>query len=85
MSAVNGDNSSRLCVLPGGYRDRNGNFTGAGEFIYLSGSSEGKSGDPTDNKTFIWGRGIQFENKGVMRGGLDKEFGLYVRCIKDKS
>jgi len=80
----NGDNSSNLCVLPGGYRDRNGNFTGVGEFTYLSGSSEDKLEDSKDNKMFIWGRGVQFENKGVMRCGLDKEFGLYVRCIKDK-
>src|SRR5688572_16831919 len=28
----NGDNSSKLCILPGGYRDRNGRFTGVGEF-----------------------------------------------------
>ena len=83
MDNGNGDNSSGLCILPGGYRSRDGRFTGIGEFIYLTGSTEGKPEDPKDNKLFIWGRGVQFENKDVMRCGLDKEFGLYVRCIKD--
>ena len=81
----NGDNSSNLCVLPGGYRDRNGKFTGVGEFIYISGLTEDKLEDSKDDKKFIWGRGVQFESKVVMRCGLDKEFGLYVRCLKDKS
>lgn len=79
----NGDNSSGFCLYAGGYRDRNGNFTGSGEFTYLSGISEGKLDDATDDKKFIWGRGINFEHKGIMRCGLDKEFGLYVRCVKD--
>jgi len=79
----NGDNSSSLCILPGGYRSRDGIFTGAGEFIYLSGATEDKLQDSKDAKMFIWGRGVQFENKDVMRCGLDKEYGLYVRCIKD--
>src|SRR5688572_20010476 len=77
----NGDNSSKLCILPGGYRGRDGGFDGVGEFIYLTGLAERKL-HPTDAKTFIWGRGVQFENKDVMRCGLDKEFGLYVRCLK---
>jgi uncharacterized protein (TIGR02145 family) len=81
----NGDNSSKLCVLPGGYRGRDGGFSGAGEFIYLSSVSEEKFEDSKENKMVIWGRGIQFESHGVMRCLLDKEFGLYVRCIKDKS
>lgn len=78
----NGTNSSGLCVLPGGYRSRDGRFSGAGEFIYLSTVTEEKLKE--ENKTAIWGRGVQFENKWVMRCLLDKEFGLYVRCIKDK-
>jgi uncharacterized protein (TIGR02145 family) len=80
----NGDNSSKLCIMPGGYRGRDGRFTGIGEFIYLTGSTEDKLKDSKEDKIFIWGRGIQFEAKSVMRCGLDKEFGLYVRCIKDK-
>jgi uncharacterized protein (TIGR02145 family) len=79
----NGDNTSKLFILPGGYRSRDGNFTGAGEFIYLSGSTEDRLADSKDNKIFIWGRGLQFETRGMMRCGLDKEFGLYVRCIKN--
>ena len=79
----NGDNSSGFCLLPGGYRSRDGSFHGSGEFIYLSGSTEDRLEDSKENKLFIWGRGVQFENRDVMRCALDKEFGLYVRCIKD--
>ncbi|MES2649020.1 MAG: fibrobacter succinogenes major paralogous domain-containing protein [Bacteroidota bacterium] len=79
----NGDNSNGFCLMPGGYRGRDGRFTGAGEFLYLTSSSEGRPEDPKDNKMCVWGRGIQFENKDAMRCLLDKEFGLYVRCIKN--
>ena len=79
----NGQNSHKFCLLPGGYRSRNGSFHGVGEFTYLASITEGKVEDSKDNKMFIWGRGINFENKDMMRCGLDKEFGLFVRCIKD--
>lgn len=78
----NGDRSSHFCLLPGGYRDKDGRFDGVGEFTYLSGSTKSKPGDTKDNKIFIWGRGAQFENRRIMRCGLDKEYGLYVRCVK---
>ncbi|WP_166437174.1 fibrobacter succinogenes major paralogous domain-containing protein [Niastella caeni] len=81
MANGNGENFNNFCIPAGGYRDRNGRFHGASEFIYISGTTEEK--DQKTNKLFIWGRGIQFENKDMMRCGLDKEFGLYVRCIKD--
>jgi uncharacterized protein (TIGR02145 family) len=79
-----GNNSSGLCVLPGGYRGRTGLFTGEGEFIYLTSSSDGHVEGSAEPRMFVWGRGIQFENKDAMRCELDKEFGLYVRCVKDK-
>lgn len=79
-----GNNKSGFSAMPGGYRSRDGNFTGMGEFTYLSGITQDKLPDAkeTDNY-FIWGRGLHFENNTMMRCGLDKEFGLYVRCIKD--
>lgn len=80
----NGNNTGGFCLLPGGYRGRDGGFSGAGEFLYLASSSEGKPEDYKENKVFIWGRGVQFENKDMMRCLLDKEFGFYVRCIKDR-
>ena len=80
----NGDNINGFCLLPGGYRGRDGRFSGAGEFLYLSTSTESSPpGNSKENKMVIWGRGVQFENKDAMRCLLDKEFGLYVRCIKD--
>jgi uncharacterized protein (TIGR02145 family) len=84
MNNGNGDNLGGFCLMPGGYRGRDGRFSGVGEFLYLSSSSEGKSEDSKEGKIPIWGRGVQFENTDAMRCLLDKEFGLYVRCIKDK-
>ena len=72
----NDNNSSGFCALMGGYRGREGGFTGIEEFVYLSGSTEYK-------ENVIWGRGLHFADSTMMRCGLDKEYGLYVRCIKD--
>lgn len=80
----NGNNKSGFSAMPGGYRSRDGNFTGIGEFTYLSGITQDKLPDAKEiDNYFIWGRGLHFENNTMMRCGLDKEFGLYVRCIKD--
>jgi uncharacterized protein (TIGR02145 family) len=79
----NGDSRTTFAIVPGGYRDRNGRFTGQGEFTYLSSATQEKL--PDADGFFIWGRGVNFENPGMMRCGLDKEFGLYVRCVRDMS
>jgi len=74
----NGNNSSKFCILPGGYRGKEGGFSGIEEFTYLSSSTE------RDQKANdIWGRGIHFADSTIMRCGLYKEHGLYVRLIKD--
>jgi hypothetical protein len=55
-----------------------------GEFTYLTSATQEKLPEPNaNNGFFIWGRGVNYENKTMMRCGLDKEFGLYVRCVKD--
>ena len=72
----NGNNSSKFCAVMGGYRSEEGNSTGIEEFTYLSSSTEIK-------ENAIWGRGIHYADSTIMRCGLHKEFGLYVRCIKD--
>jgi uncharacterized protein (TIGR02145 family) len=77
-SKVNGNNSSKFCALLGGYRGKEGGFSGSEEFTYLSSSSER---DPKEND--IWGRGIHVADRTIMRCGLNKEHGLYVRLIRD--
>ena len=78
------DRSPDFCAMLGGYRDRNGRFTGMGEFTYLSGITQDTLLNlKEDQRFFIWGRGLHVSNTTMMRCGLDKKFGLYVRCIKD--
>ncbi len=69
----NGSNDSKFCALPGGYRDRNGSFIGAGEDTYFTGSTTGYT---EDKKQFIWGRGLHFADRILHRCGLHKEFGM---------
>jgi uncharacterized protein (TIGR02145 family) len=73
----------KFCAPLGGYRSRDGNFTGLKEFTYLSGVTEDHLPEAKD-KIFIWGRGLHVDNATAMRCGLDKEFGLYVRCVRDR-
>ena len=74
----NGNNSSKFCALAGGYRGKEGGFSGVEEFTYLSSSTER---DHKEND--IWGRGIHYADSTIMRCGLYKEHGLYVRLIRD--
>jgi uncharacterized protein (TIGR02145 family) len=77
-SRKNGNNSSKICALLGGYRGKEGGFSGIEEFTYLSSSTER---DQKEND--IWGRGIHSADSTIMRCGLYKEHGVYVRLIKD--
>lgn len=74
----NGYDSSKFCVLRGGYRGKEGGFSDLEEFTYLTSST---IRDPKEND--IWGRGIHYADSTIMRCGLYKEHGLYVRPIKD--
>ena len=79
-----GKNNESFCAMLGGYRDRNGRFTGMDEFTYLSGITQDTLAHLNeDQRFFIWGRGLHVANSTVMQCGLDKKFGLYVRCIKN--
>ena len=75
--------TSKFCARLGGYRTIEGNFTGLDEFIYLTSVTEEKLPESKD-KFFIWGRGVHVQNAGAMRCGLEKEFGLYVRCVRNE-
>lgn len=79
----NGNARSGTGILLGGYRGRDGHFTGMGEFTYMTSATEADVRDSRNDQMAIWGRGVHIENKTVMRCALDKQFGLYVRCVKD--
>ena len=72
------DRSSEFCALLGGYRGKEGGFSGIDEFTYLSTSTER---DPKEDD--VWGRGIHSADSTIMRCGMFKGHGLYVRLIKD--
>lgn len=74
----NGNHSSEFCALLGGYRGKEGRFSGIEEYTYLSSSTE-----RDEKANDIWGRGIHYTDSTIMRCGLYKEHGLYVRLIKD--
>jgi uncharacterized protein (TIGR02145 family) len=78
MNNGNTTTPAKFCALLGGYRSKEGNFSGLEEFTYLSSSSER---DRKEND--IWGRGIHQSERTIMRCGLYKAHGLYVRLIKD--
>jgi uncharacterized protein (TIGR02145 family) len=75
---ANDNHNTNFCALPGGYRGKEGGFSGLEEFTYLSSSTER---DQKEND--IWGRGIHHTDSTIMRCGLYKEHGLYVRLLRD--
>jgi uncharacterized protein (TIGR02145 family) len=75
----NGDNSSGIAGLPGGFRYSNGpfNFLGKSSGWWCS-SEAGSSG--------AWTRGLNHGSYGsgkVSRVGMNKGSGFYVRCLRD--
>ena len=77
-SDKNRNDSTGFCALLGGYRSKEGTFSGALEFTYFASSTQR---DSSDND--VWGRGFHLANSSIMRCGLYKEHGVYVRLIKD--
>lgn len=78
------DEAGGFCTRGGGYRFSNGNFSGLEEFIYLSGATEEVINDANGTPVpVLWGRGLHVVDRTHMRCGLGKDFGLYVRTIKD--
>lgn len=78
-----GNARSGTGILLGGYRARDGRFTGMGEFTYMASATEADLKDSRNDQMAVWGRGVHIDNKTVMRCALDKHFGLYVRCVRD--
>ena len=71
-------NESGFSSLPGGYRDNNGNYTGMGLNACFWSSAEFVSGDNA------WYRILYYDRSEVGRNGCSNDYGLSVRCIRDK-
>ena len=48
-----GQQKAGFCALPGGYRSKDGNFTGMDEFTYLSGATAEEIPDSNKNKQMM--------------------------------
>ena len=71
----NGTDSSGFSGLPGGYRESNGNFSGAGyDGNWWSSSSDGAN---------AWHRFLFYDAEDVNRNVHDYRRGVSVRCIQD--
>lgn len=72
----NGNNSSGFNAIPGGYRTHDGYFANTGRnAVYWSATEF--------NSERVWFRNVIGSIPDVYRHTYDKDFGLYVRCIKD--
>ena len=72
----NGDNSSNLAVLPGGYRFTDGTFANIGK----SGCWWSSSEETTD---WAWYRYLDYVAGNAVRGDNVMGSGFSVRCVRD--
>ena len=72
----NGTNSSGLALLPGGYRNDNGDFGDVGANGKWWCSSEGST-------SFAWSRYLYFDNGSVPSFYNSMRNGFSVRCLRD--
>ena len=72
----NGNNSSRFNGLPGGGCYYGGNFSG------ITGHGRFWSSSEFDT-SYAWSRSLYYDSKKVSSGYESKDYGLFVRCIKD--
>jgi uncharacterized protein (TIGR02145 family) len=73
---VGATNSSGFSGLPGGKRIKNGTFYDIGNYASFWTFSEGIYG-------LALGYYLDFTNAYIYNGNYGKEFGFYVRCVKD--
>ncbi len=77
-SVMNGSstNNTGFTAVPGGFREKSGNFATIGLYaIYWCAREE--------NEYDAWARGLHYNMAGIYRNAFDKQKGLSVRCIKD--
>lgn len=78
LSPYNTDATNESCftALPGGYRDVSGTFYLLQNDAYLWSATESEAAK-------AWGRTLNTSSSAVVRQGVNKGWGLSVRCIKD--
>lgn len=80
-SGGDGDNSSRLNVLPSGYLSHQGMY---GYFNYLGSGTYFWSSTANWSAYYVWDRSLSYNSDLVTRGSYQfSSSGLSVRCIKD--
>jgi|1048.fasta_scaffold03465_4 uncharacterized protein (TIGR02145 family) len=72
----NGDNSSGLNGLPGGYRDSDGSFSSIRNIAFFWSATEFDGSD-------AWGRDLFYDKSSVYRINGNKSVGASVRCLRD--
>ena len=65
-----------IAVLPGGYRNNNGNFNNMGNNANFWSSTE-------NNSNNAWNRKLNYNNSDVNRNNNNKQNGFSVRCVRD--
>ncbi|MEE4215602.1 MAG: fibrobacter succinogenes major paralogous domain-containing protein [Bacteroidales bacterium] len=70
-------NESGFSALPGGYRSNGGQY-------YSKGRRGSWYTSSAKDDTYVWRRDVNYDDAVVDRWNNNKNFGLYVRCIKDQ-
>lgn len=77
LPSINGTNESGLKCLPGGARNENGEFYGAGKVgVWWSSTN-----DPSGLKQYA--RTLTNDKEDVVRYAANQKIGAYVRCVRD--
>lgn len=71
-----GTNSSKIAILPGGTRNKDGFFNSAGRSAYLWSSTPINEWDARD-------RGFEYNSTQIVRDYSDRGIGFSCRCVKD--
>jgi uncharacterized protein (TIGR02145 family) len=74
-SKGSGTNESGFNIYPAGMSKENGSRTGSGERAYFWTS--------TKTGLAVWVRQFRYNSTGIIRGMMDPDVSLSVRCIKD--
>ncbi len=69
-------NETGFTALPGGSRDYNGYFYDVGNYGVWWSATE-------DDTNYAWYRYVYYNHSNVTSHSDDKEFGFYVRCVRD--
>ena len=77
LTGMNGSNLTGMNCLPGGSRNENGEFYGAGKFgVWWSSTN-----DPSGLK--LYARTLTNDKQDVVKYAANPKIGAYVRCVRD--